>query len=143
MHFTNVGRALAATTIVLVATFGARPAVAQETGSSPGAQSSPVAPYTEAQAARGDQVFAKVCSFCHASGEFAGATFQTTWNGLSVRKFYDFIRTSMPYDKPGSLTPQQYADVVAYIFQLNAYPATKTEFMPDSMAVDSVLFQFK
>ena len=29
----------------------------------------------------------------------------------------------MPEDNPGSLERQQYIDVVAYIFSLNAYPA--------------------
>jgi hypothetical protein len=37
------------------------------------------------------------------------------------------MSTTMPEDNPGSLKPQQYADVVAYFLKLNGYPAGKTE----------------
>ena len=33
----------------------------------------------------------------------------------------------MPMDNPGSLPPQNYADVVAYFFRANGFPAGKDE----------------
>jgi hypothetical protein len=33
----------------------------------------------------------------------------------------------MPMDSPGSLQPQEYADVVAYFFRVNEFPVGKSE----------------
>ena len=33
----------------------------------------------------------------------------------------------MPEDRPGTLTRQQYADILAYVFKLNGYPAGNSE----------------
>ena len=33
----------------------------------------------------------------------------------------------MPFDSPGSLTPEQYADVIAYMLSANKYPAGDKE----------------
>jgi len=37
----------------------------------------------------------------------------------------------MPQDRPGSLTPQQYIDVLAYILQLNGIQPGSQELVPD------------
>ena len=36
----------------------------------------------------------------------------------------------MPVGAPRSLTPQEYADVLAYLFELNKYPAGQQELTP-------------
>jgi len=33
------------------------------------------------------------------------------------------VSTTMPQDNPGSLTPQQYVDVTAYVLQLAGFPS--------------------
>ena len=53
----------------------------------------------------------------------SGPTFASTWNGRRVADLYDLLYSTMPLDAPGSLTEQQYADVVAYMLQLNGHPA--------------------
>lgn len=77
--------------------------------------------YTEEQALRGAQVTEDVCRECHDDEEFVGA-FIRSWAGASVAALYDDIYSLMPEDQPGSLPPQQYADVIAYILQLNGLP---------------------
>ena len=37
----------------------------------------------------------------------------------------------MPADSPGTLKPQQYADVLAYIFSVNGFPEGSAEIAPD------------
>ena len=37
----------------------------------------------------------------------------------------------MPMDNPGSLPAENYADVMAYFFRLNKFPAAKTELKPE------------
>ena len=82
--------------------------------------------YTEEQAGRGAQVVEDVCRECHDDEEFVGA-FIRSWAGASVAALYDDIYSLMPEDQPGSLPPQQYADVIAYILQLNGLPPGQVE----------------
>lgn len=91
--------------------------------------------YTAEQAKRGAALYASSCASCHGlalnGGEsappLAGGEFMSNWNGLTVGDLFDRIRTSMPQDRPGSLTRQQNADVVAEILSVNQFPAGKSE----------------
>ena len=82
--------------------------------------------YTEEQALRGAEVIEDVCRECHDDEEFVGA-FIRSWAGASVAALYDDIYSLMPEDQPGSLPAQQYADVIAYILQLNGLPPGEVE----------------
>ena len=118
-------------------------------GAEPGAHSTEPAPYrvaggqsggsvadgvfTEAQATRGEATFRRVCSACHDTNEFSGGRFRLTWVGQSAADLYDTIATLMPEGDPGSLTPAQYAGVVAYLLQVNGYPAGESA-LPTSLS---------
>lgn len=79
--------------------------------------------FTQAQASRGEATFRRVCAACHDTGEFSGGRFRLSWVGRSAGDLFDTIATLMPEGDPGSLTPAQYAALVAYLLQLNGYPA--------------------
>jgi mono/diheme cytochrome c family protein len=91
--------------------------------------------YTEAQATRGEAPYLESCGGCHGAGlegadmtpALIGAVFGANWNDLSVGDLAERIRISMPLDRPGKLTRQQTADVVAFILQANAWPAGQSE----------------
>jgi S-disulfanyl-L-cysteine oxidoreductase SoxD len=91
--------------------------------------------YTEEQAKRGEAVYAESCANCHGeqmegidmSPALTGATFSSNWNTLTIGDLFDRIRTTMPMDRPGSITPQQNADVIAFMLKANQHPAGKTE----------------
>jgi len=91
--------------------------------------------YAEEQAKRGEVLYAKACASCHgvdlAGGEqappLAGAAFLANWHGLTAGDLFERIRQTMPQDKPGSLSRPQNADVLAYMFQANRFPAGTTE----------------
>jgi mono/diheme cytochrome c family protein len=91
--------------------------------------------YTEAQSKRGQALYMERCANCHSDtligGESAtalvGGTFESGWNGLSVGDLFERTRISMPQDKPGSLTRQQVADVLAFIFDVNKFPRGEKE----------------
>jgi quinoprotein glucose dehydrogenase len=76
-------------------------------------------------------VFTNECSSCHARNEFAGRMFELTWRAEPLSALFDQVSTNMPQDRPGSLTPQQYIDVVSYILQLNGIQAGARELQPD------------
>ena len=73
---------------------------------------------------RGREVFAATCTVCHgADGQGTNAA-PPLWGrhsynigaGMSrVRTAAAFIKIAMPFDKPGTLTPQQAYDVATYI----------------------------
>ena len=44
----------------------------------------------------------------------------------------------MPSNAPGTLTPEQYADVMAFVLSVNKYPAGQTELPTTSAALKSV-----
>jgi mono/diheme cytochrome c family protein len=79
--------------------------------------------FSAKQAERGEGVYKTVCQSCHAKSEYTGDKFKVAWVTKSAFDVFDQIRTTMPEDNPGSLERQQYIDVLAYIFSLNAYPA--------------------
>lgn len=79
--------------------------------------------FSTKQAERGEGVYKTSCQSCHAKSEYTGDKFKVAWVTKSAYDVFDQIRTTMPEDNPGSLERQQYIDVLAYIFSLNAYPA--------------------
>jgi polar amino acid transport system substrate-binding protein len=88
--------------------------------------------YTEAQAQAGEHMYAQRCAICHGSRlqgksapAIAGAPLLSKAQILnwSVEDLRQLVVTTMPRDNPGSLSPQQYADVLAYLLAVDCYPA--------------------
>lgn len=92
--------------------------------------------YSDDQSDRGKELFNAVCSECHLPAEFKGII--EDWAGSSAFEAYDQIRTTMPEDGPGSLRNQEYADVLAYILDLNGVPAGADELTPEGDALRSI-----
>jgi mono/diheme cytochrome c family protein len=81
--------------------------------------------YTEAQANRGESMHRTACTTCHTAAAYSGADFRQNWNTRTAYDFFELVRTTMPQDKPASLTRNQYADIIAYVFKLNGLPGGK------------------
>ncbi len=79
--------------------------------------------YTNEQASRGKDVYAGSCRSCHVPASHTGATFATWWRGKQLSDLFTFVSTRMPKNDPGSLAPEDAADVVAYLLKMNAMPA--------------------
>jgi mono/diheme cytochrome c family protein len=100
------------------------------------AQSGAAGDYTKAQATAGKDVFDKTCAVCHGDHmqggvgpALAGDQFLSVsqFQKISAEYFYNFISTHMPLTDPGSLTKQQYLDIMAYMLEVNGYPAGSHE----------------
>jgi mono/diheme cytochrome c family protein len=87
--------------------------------------------YTEAQAVRGQNTFSASCARCHTVDDFTAPSFLMGWEGSPVLDLFQLVQKSMPMDNPGSLRPEDYADVIAYFLRLNAIPAGKDELETD------------
>lgn len=87
--------------------------------------------YTNAQADRGETLYADRCARCHgdslqgveAAPALAGPTFYANWNGETLDALFQRMRSSMPQDRPGSLSRTENADVLAYMLRVAKYPS--------------------
>ena len=70
-----------------------------------------------------------------------GGVFMANWDGLSVGDLTDRIRSSMPLDRPGSLSRQDNVDVVAYILRFNQFPAGKDELPREIQTLKQIVFK--
>jgi mono/diheme cytochrome c family protein len=104
--------------------------------------------YSDAQATRGENVYGSSCTTCHGddlSGggqtpPLAGKEFNSDWNDLSMGDLYDRTHLSMPADKPGSLTPEQTVDVIAYLLKKGSFPAGQADLPTDTAALKAIKF---
>ena len=90
--------------------------------------------YTKAQADRGKETFSKNCLDCHEADRFTGPAFMADWNGKALTSLWDKVN-SMPEDNPGSLKPQEYADILAFFLNIGQFPAGDTELPGDAAAM--------
>ena len=97
------------------------------------AQGAPAKPslFTETQATRGEAVYQKVCIECHEKLEYTGADFRSKWNNKPVFDLFDLLRSTMPDENPGTLSAQEYIDVVGYMMKLNGVPVGTTPLPTD------------
>ncbi|HTZ55671.1 MAG TPA: cytochrome c [Candidatus Acidoferrum sp.] len=93
--------------------------------------------YTVAQAHAGKIVYTRYCLQCHgadlqgtAGPAVAGTEFLKTakFDGWTLSDVRTTVFQNMPFSNPGSLTPTQYADVMAFLLASSCYPAGPNPF---------------
>ena len=102
----------------------------------------PLAVYTLDQAQAGADVYQLQCASCHgetmdgvtgpalrghAFRQLAASQGMTAYNLLTV------ISENEPQNRPGSLSQEQYGDVLAFILQQNGYPAGRDQLSANSL----------
>ena len=96
--------------------------------------------YTADQATKGEAVYKENCAACHGDNlegsgpmpPLAGKDFLSNWQGKTVGDLFEKTQTSMPATAPGTLTPEQTAQIMAYVLNVGKYPAGATP-LPDKM----------
>jgi mono/diheme cytochrome c family protein len=134
----NVRSILAAAWACWVLTFAMTPSVsarAQKTAND--------GVFTAAQADRGEATFKEQCASCHAPADFTSDDFLKKWTGKPLHALYETVAETMPMDNPGTLKPQQYADLVSYILKLNKFPAGQEELKSDADGLKAISFAQK
>jgi mono/diheme cytochrome c family protein len=104
--------------------------------------------YSEPQAARGETIYTSSCASCHGddlSGggqtpALAGKEFNGDWVDLSMADLFDRTHLSMPADKPGTMTPAQTADVIAYLLKKGNFPAGTADLPADPATLKTIKF---
>lgn len=90
--------------------------------------------YSAGQAARGEQIYRAQCGDCHGKAmegaigpPLVGDSFLANWSARPLAEAVDKIQKTMPFEKPGSLSRQQSADLLAYVLQAGRFPAGSAE----------------
>lgn len=105
--------------------------------------------YTKEQAERGQGLYDVTCASCHgpkleggSAVALTGDQFTLSWSrpNLTLDDLYYIIRKTMPKDEPGSLTRDEYSDIVAYLLQQNGFPPGEKELTPDPAVLKIVRF---
>ena len=111
--------------------------------------------FTEAQAARGREAYSGACSFCHgrrlngapddpdmrSTPPLVRARFLREWDGRSLATLFAYTRQTMPEDNPGSMTDQEFVDVIAYMLSFGGMPAGDDELPPDPRGLARIVIR--
>jgi mono/diheme cytochrome c family protein len=116
---------------------GASAAAAQDQASD-ATRSTRAGVYTNKQAASGRETYQLSCVACHTPASHTGPAFSETWTGRPLWELYQYVSNLMPKNEPGSLFPEEYAGVVAYLLKMNGMPAGKEELLADPAALRKI-----
>jgi alcohol dehydrogenase (cytochrome c) len=103
--------------------------------------------FTQAQVTAGGRVYTQKCASCHgtrlndgAAPPLVGPGFLETWTapGRSVDDLFFIIRSTMPKNEAGTLTPSEYVSVLAYMLARNGYAASNRELPADPTALSAI-----
>jgi S-disulfanyl-L-cysteine oxidoreductase SoxD len=94
--------------------------------------------YSAAQATMGRSLYQLNCVSCHTLASHAGREFVAKWEGRLLWDLYRYVSESMPKSEPGSLAPEEYAGLIAYLLRMNGMPAGEAELPADSTALKKI-----
>ena len=111
--------------------------------------------FTDAQAQRGQAVYSGSCGTCHgrrlngapddpdmrSTPPLARAPFLRDWEGRSLATLFEYTRATMPESNPGSLTDEEYVDVIAYMLSVGGMPAGDDDLRPDPRSLARAVIQ--
>ena len=108
--------------------------------------------YTAEQAARGEDLYNRSCSYCHRSDlsggddgapALRGNPFFLRWKDRSLSDFYFVLAETMPQDAPSSLSRKEYAEIISFILKRNDAAAGDSELVPDEERLKHIVFTAK
>ena len=105
--------------------------------------------YSDPQAAHGAALYQTACASCHGdklqgkgqTPALTGSGFVMNWSGMTLGDLFDKMQTSMPADKPGSLSRQQNASLIAYLLNANKFPSGANELSSDAERLRQIRFE--
>lgn len=106
-------------------------------------RSSAAGVYTADQANRGRDVYLGQCRSCHVPEAHGSPTFQATWHGKTLAELYAYLRERMPKNEPGTLSDQEYIDVMSYVLRLNRMPSGEAELPADAESLKGIRFEIR
>jgi len=111
------------------------------------AQSTAGGSYSDAQVMSGESLYATQCAACHGVDltgvpdlfpALIGDMFIESWQERSVGDLFQSVLVTMPALDPGSLTPEQSADVIAYLLNTSGYPSGTDDLTTDQDVLNAI-----
>ena len=109
--------------------------------------------YTSEQANRGQGVYDASCAECHhddlagggdeGASPLVGADFLARWNNRPLADLFGAVADGMPKSAPGSLKPDEYADVISFLLKKSLIPASDAALAADPASLGEILFTEK
>lgn len=87
---------------------------------------------------RGRDVYAGMCAGCHPAVTHVGPVFTASWAGKRLSDLFGFVKERMPKNDPGSLSEEEYVDVITYMLRLNGMPVGMQDLPVDSVALSRI-----
>jgi mono/diheme cytochrome c family protein len=103
--------------------------------------------FSEEQVARGAELYASNCASCHGAelvpsdediATLTAPAFRWSWQTRTLAERFERISTTMPPSAKGSLSDQEYLDIIAFILHFNGYPAGENELRPDPAHLEQI-----
>jgi S-disulfanyl-L-cysteine oxidoreductase SoxD len=104
--------------------------------------------YTADQAVQGESEYRARCASCHGASlegsedapPLIGRNFALDWNCSNIADLFEKIQFTMPANRPGRLSQQQVADILAYILKSNRFPAGTSALPTDADGLRGIRF---
>jgi len=88
--------------------------------------------YSVEQALAGQKTFTAQCAQCHGANfkggfgvaSLVGPAFTTLWGDKTLLSLFDKMKSTMPLDRPGTLSDEIYVELLARILEANKFPAS-------------------
>lgn len=134
---------------ILPAILAAQVATAVLAGQTPPQRTTKDKVYTKDQASKAEPTYVKLCATCHDPAKvpagkkpgpaLVGDKFFDTWRDRTLDELLTIIETTMPNDGSAILSPDEAADLVAYVLQANGLPDGPTPLKPGAAARSIVI----
>ena len=63
------------------------------------------------------------------------------WDGRTLATLFEMTRSTMPQNNPGSLSDQEYVDLIAYMLSVSQAPAGDNELPVDPAALGRIVIE--
>jgi mono/diheme cytochrome c family protein len=87
--------------------------------------------YSDAQARRGEPLYAENCAYCHGADlqgtisapPLTASALSARWLDKTLADLYEYQQVFMPWNSPGGFGRLQNVDILAYVLKKGGFPA--------------------
>lgn len=107
--------------------------------------------YSAEQVVRGKKGYNAECARCHGDNLLGGEEspplvdkeFIKSWTGRSLGELVDLTVETMPSDGPGKLSRRLSTDIIAYMLNLNGFPAGQADLQSSAEVLNQIVIRPK
>jgi mono/diheme cytochrome c family protein len=97
--------------------------------------------FTEAQATRGRAAYPGSCGTCHGRRLNGAPDDPDMLSTPPLATLFEYTRATMPESNPGSLTDEEYVDIIAYMLSVSGMPPGADGLHPDPQSLAQIVIE--